>query len=442
MKLKENVFSVKNDGFYKIISIFGKKYKIKNKNRIIETLEKEVQNYEVYTKIQHNYKNVVERLRKKVKSEKINIIFMQNEPQKWGYDTLYQTFKNSKAFSPKIIVYPRLRTHNNKDKTMMSLEDQYRFFKDRGYDVEYAYKDNKYIDIKNFNPDIIFLPQISEIEGFDNPEILSEYALLAYVSYAFEMTDYKKNYLPHFHRLLHTYFVEDNLNIERYEGYKKYNSNNCYNSGTPKLDVYLNKKEIKLEKYWKNPEKFKIIYAPHHSIDQGVFNFSTFKQNGKFILDLAKKHPETTWIFKPHPMFKYKIIQSGFMTEKEINDYYREWAEVGKIYDSGDYFDIFKSSDLMITDCSSFLAEYLPSKHPLIRLCREDSLKLNKLGEKITSQYYNSFNNETLNNLFTDIVINKQDAKKEERIELANSMFNHNQTATEKIYSYFLELLI
>jgi len=50
------------------------------------------------------------------------------------------------------------------------------------------------------------------------------------------------------------------------------------------------------------------------------------------------------------------------MTLNEVESYYAEWHNLsnGFVYDEGDYFNIFKSSDALITDCGSFLAEYLP----------------------------------------------------------------------------------
>lgn len=442
MNILKQIFSIKNQNIHKIVTICGIKLKIKSNKLIIKNLELEIQNNDNYLKVQTNYKKVLKNLKEKIKSQKLNVIFLANEPQKWSYDSVYREFENSPYFEPKIIVIPRYRVHTGLDSTRMTLEEQYNFFKERHYNVEYGYKNNEYIDLKTFNPDIIFYLQLAEVPGIDDPIIVSEYALTAYCPYAYGISDYKREYLQCFHKLLFVYFNEHQINIDRFEGYKTGNSLNCVVTGHPKLDVYLKQNNIDVSKYWKNPDQFKIIYAPHHSFQKdSKFNFSTFPQNYKYILELAKKHPETTWLFKPHPMLKFSIIDEGLMSEDETNKYYQEWKEIGNYYDNGDYFDIFKSSDLMITDCASFLAEYLPSGHPLIRLRNPKSTRLNKLGEFITSEYYNAYSNEDLEQLFTEIVTKKNDYKKEDRLRLINQIFNQNQTSASKIKEYILSEL-
>ena len=104
------------------------------------------------------------------------------------------------------------------------------------------------------------------------------------------------------------------------------------------------------------------------------------------------------------------------------------------------YFDIFKTSDLMITDCCSFLAEYLPTEKPLIRLINRKSKPLNFLGDKITSEYYYAHNKEELNTLFKELKAGN-DYKKEERLKLVQEVIDLNNPAENKIYSYFEELI-
>ena len=121
------------------------------------------------------------------------------------------------------------------------------------------------------------------------------------------------------------------------------------------------------------------------------------------------------------------------MTEEEIETYYRSWAEIGRVYDQGDYFDIFKSSDLMITDCASFLAEYLPSGNPLIRLINPKSCPLDRLGNRFSDCYYNVHGEEELMQTFHDLVINGNDYLGPHRKEIAGTLIDPCQTSAERI---------
>ena len=127
------------------------------------------------------------------------------------------------------------------------------------------------------------------------------------------------------------------------------------------------------------------------------------------------------------------------MTKSEVEDYYNEWAKIGYVYQMGDYFDIFKSSDLMITDCASFLAEYLPSKKPLIRLIKDNSIEMSDLGSKIVSQYYNARNKKEIEYLFQLLAVEKNDYKKKEREKLVVEIVDFNESASNKIYKYILK---
>lgn len=399
--------------------------------------------------VRYNYKKVLRKLRKKVKHGKtIKIVFYTNEPQKWSYESVYRKFENSPYFDPCVVVVPRYRVHVGEDKTRMSLEKQYNFFKDRNYNVEYGYINGHYLNIESFHPDIFFYLQLAEIPGVDDPAIISKYALTAYCPYAFQLSNYKKEYLQNFHKLLFVYYVVHDLTIKRFESYKKGNSSNCVSTGYPKLDIYLkrNISDIQLEKYWRNPNKFKIIYAPHHSFRKAksnIFQFGTFPNNYQFILDLAKKTSDTTtWIFKPHPMLRSVIVKEGIMSEDETINYYNEWAKIGNLYDTGDYFDIFISSDLMITDCASFLAEYLPSHKPLIRLINPKCIEFDEFGQFLSKCYYNVHNNEELLSTFNNIVYKKEDKLKRQRSLLKDSLIDPDESAACKIYSDLLKRLL
>ncbi len=421
---------------------------VKRSIKIASRIGEKTKEYFVPIIVRRNYNNVLCNLREKAKrGEKLKVIFYTNEPQKWSYESVYREFERSPFFDPCIIVVPRYRVHIGDDKTRMSLEEQYLFYKSRNYNVEYGYIDGQYIDIKSFHPDIFFYLQLAEIPGIDNPEIISRYALTAYCPYAFQLSNYKKEYLQNFHKLLFVYYVVHDLTIKRFESYKKGNSSNCISTGYPKLDVYHNRSicDIQLSNYWKDPQKIKIIYAPHHSfrkVKSNTFQFGTFPKNYQLILDLAKKTSDiTTWIFKPHPMLRSVIVKERIMSEEETKKYYDEWAKIGNLYDTGDYFDIFISSDIMITDCASFLAEYLPSHKPLIRLINPKCIEFDEVGQRLSKCYYNAHNNEELLSLFKSIVLNKEDYLKNQRIKLANTLVNPNVSASHIIINNILNRL-
>ena len=69
----------------------------------------------------------------------------------------------------------------------------------------------------------------------------------------------------------------------------------------------------------------------------------------------------------------------------------------------------------MITDCNSFLTEYLPTKKPLIRLISSRTTGLNEFGEEITKGYYNIHNIEKLKSTLDKLITYNEDNLKIER---------------------------
>lgn len=390
-------------------------------------------------KLVKNYSKVLNRLKSKYKKEKIKVVFHVCENSKWTYQTLFELFQKSEYFEPVILISLLTSVANGKDKTRNNTKEQYEFFKKQGMAVDYLYKNGKYKSLKKFKPDIVFYEQPWDIYKKYQPYVVSKYALTFCNSYGYEILDDAENYLDSFHGMLFTYFTEHELNLKRYESYSDRAKTNCVVVGAPKLDVYF-EPSADMSCAWRDFDKIKIVYAPHHSFDN-VLQFATFDKNYDFILSLAKSHPETTWIFKPHPRLKFALLKTGIMKEEDIDKYYEEWAKIGNIHTSGNYIGLFRSSDVMITDSISFLAEYIPTGKPLIRLLKDGAMPLNEIGEKISCGYYAVDNNDDLEKIFEDVVINHNDTKEQQRSELIKEIMPKNHSASQNIFNYITKTL-
>lgn len=401
----------------------------------------EIQNQIRYFFTQLNYKKVLKKLKQEVKQRKIRVLFYVCENQKWAFQTLYELLEKDSIFEPFVVVSLLNHVISGDDKTRNNLEENYQFFKSRGMNVKYGIRNGKTIPLEEFKPDIVFYEQQWELPKTHKPYNVSKYALTAYSYYSLPIFDYTGDYSRKFHKMLFRTFADSEENLKRYEKYEGGKLNNYVVTGYSKLDVYADNNPIDEAKIWKNPDGFKIIYAPHHSFADKGIDVATFHKNGQLILDLAKQNPQTTWIFKPHPAFKHEVLRNKIMSEEELNNYFAEWENVGKVYTQGDYFDIFKSSDLMITDCCSFLAEYLPTGKPVIRPLRDGNIRLNSLGEKVVEGYYQTNGNEELEKIFKQLVIDKNDPKKEIRLNSIKNVYNKNEKSVVKLINEFKKCL-
>jgi len=378
--------------------------------------------------VKSSYDCKLESLRKQ---EKINVVFLVWQNSRWNADSFYKKLASDLRFSPIIIVVsPSEHFEENPD---------YLFFQKRNYNV-FAITNTNYNGLVSHKPDIVFYQMpwlVNQVYNELSPFNVSRCALCIYLPYAIGAIANLKNTWAmgeSFFRLVYKHFCFSSDCVREYEAC---GLSNVVATGSAKLDVYA--EPIK-NNPWRNSDKIKIIYAPHHSFEGHWFSWATFAWNGREILQLAKNNLHTEWIFKPHPSFKERVVKFGVFTEKELDEYLQEWEKIGQIYEKGDYFDIFRTSDLMITDCNSFLTEYLPTGNPVIYpVSSGETIDERPTVIKRHSQhYYKVYNVEELESAFDMLVNRKEDPLKAERQkDAAEITFDSG----EKMYNELLKML-
>jgi len=376
----------------------------------------------------YNYARKLKSLQSK---KEINVAFLVSENAKWNGTSLYRKLTANPRFNPMVLVIVPKNT-NSEDNV------DFLFFKQRGYNV---FAITNFVDMNKHKPDIIFYQQPWFALGLRNdfsPFKISKCALCLYFPYGIATTieiPRRWNSCKYFFRMLYRQFL---FNLDCVKQYESRGVHNIIATGHPQLDAYA---EPVKNNPWRDLTKVKIIYAPHHSfqIKFTGMTLATFAWNGKRLLQMAKDNPHTEWIFKPHPVFRKTVIRDGIMTEEETSEYYDEWAQIGQIYDKGDYFDIFRTSDLMITDCDGFLTEYLPTGNPVIHLIPSDNNVIwSSTSQKSSRHYYKVRNLAELEQTFDMLVKRREDPLKAERLkDAAEITFN----AAENIYNELLKII-
>ncbi len=418
--------------YYSIASLLGLFLPTKEDAAKLRHFCREIDDRKVVDKVHKNYELVLENLRKKYKKEKIKVVFLNDTVAKWQYQSLYEELSNDPDFEVQILVTVE---NYHISKKMAGLVDYvekaqkvYRFFSENNMKVDYAFDfdKNKPIDLKEFSPDIIFYQQAWGVFPQHGIEETSAFSLGCYSSYGSAITNGRNEHGSTFFRLLYRNFIDNE--------FAKWNLINhsvkpeaVVVSGQPKWDAYRKPLDEKTSP-WKTQGKKRIIYAPHFSFyPETVLRLGTFNLNGKFMLEYAKSHPEYEFMFKPHPRLSEDIVRRNLMTAEERDEYYNTWAQLPntQFYDGANYIDIFKSSDLLITDCNSFLFEYLPTNNPVVRLINKNFVGFNMFGEKLVSGYYNANNTQEIETLVEELLEKKNDYKKEIRTRLLSTDLQH-----------------
>jgi len=379
-----------------------------------------------------NYLRVIKKLKKRnTKKEPIKVLFIVEENEKWGYQSVYDELIKDENFKVLPIVCVPILTQSRIDFTQ---QKSIQFFKKLNIEAIDGYDKEKeeYLNFESMKPDIIFYQHPWYVKKIFHPKNVSKYALTCIVSYGYSSIDVKtwgsvagQKVISNMWKM----FCESLYHEKFYKEAAKIRDDEILlTTGYPKMDYYKEPISPEIEALWKDKEskRPRIIWAPHHTIeDNGTLGMSNFKTCYKFFLDFAKNNPQYSFIFKPHPMLGFKCQSANFMTNEEYNSYLDEWNNLknASVYDKGNYFDIFKTSDVLITDCSSFLGEYYFSQKPIIFLDKDTRCGFNEFGLKIKETFYIPNKVEQVPELLNELLINKNDYKKEDRLKLIKSEY-------------------
>lgn len=394
---------------------------------------------------QLNHQIKLDRLRLKVREgKKVKVFFMTHDRAVFGAASVYREMEQDDLFEPYIYVVSR------RDVTYVDFYEEVlkdvKFFSDQGYRVICGYDEHKNPkDLHGFSPDIVFydIPKLYGAAGssYNRLDRINWEYLTCYIPYGLLMVD---SFYYHYHtrciRESWKFFLDTNDSYKRVMADGDFCGFNLVLSGYPKFDDY-NKENISGKLF--NNDNPIVIYAPHHSL--GVSNnFATFDLYGFQILEFVKKNPNINFVLKPHPLLKFQIKQryrEGIIkiSYEDYCKYCEEWESLDNatIVEDGNYIDIFKESCCMITDCGSFIGEYLPSLNPCIymfnpRKNRQEEV-YTSLARKILHSYYIVENGNELYDKMQQIIIEKCDEKREERELVLHSEFGKIGKAGELI---------
>jgi CDP-glycerol glycerophosphotransferase (TagB/SpsB family) len=347
-------------------------------------------------------------------------------------------------FDPVVIVCPY--TAYGEEIMLREMKQAYTSFVDKGYNVVKTYNEEskKWLDVKKeVRPDIVF---------FTNPHKLTkdEYCithytdcLTCYAPYNFGNSHlYQMMHNQLFHNYLWRLFAETPLHEEFSVKYAQNKGNNVKVTGFPGTDVFLNSNHPTTN-IWKqkNTKIKKIIWAPHHSIENNTafLSYSSFLMYADFMVRMTNEFNGKIQVaFKPHPILRNILYEHSDWGKDKTDAYYAQWEnmENGQLV-VGDYVDLFLTSDAMIHDSGSFLIEYLYTSKPVLHLNRDENItdRMNAFGVLAYNQHYHA-KNETQIKAFIEDVINNVDNKKTDRkIFLANELLPPNhKSASENIF--------
>lgn len=201
-------------------------------------------------------------------------------------------------------------------------------------------------------------------------------------------------------------------------------------SGYVRHDYYLGERASgDHDARWNRPrsaESCRVIWNPRWSVHSGD---STFFDHFEALLEFAEREPRLDLVLRPHPLFFQNL--EHFFSDKYAQVVSRleaaEQAKILRIDREGDYFELFESSDAMISDGSTLIADYYPIGKPLIITVPADTL--NVIGRALHSGCYHAANTEDLLSHLQRLLA-REDPMQQTRLDLNRMLFPSLFTGT------------
>jgi hypothetical protein len=410
--------------------------------RVISQLKKPLEL--VLMKIQpHRHEKALKKVRSK---NKATVAFFVLNADIWKFEEVLTMLENDPRFEPVIVVCPPI---NLRDEDIYSkMEKAYEFFKQNKHNVIYSYNKEKstYLNVKKeISPDIVF---------FTNPYgyTLKEYrienfldVLTCYAQYSFILEESEHFYNKTFHNLLWKAFYETKSHKKLAKRYAANEGANVEVTGYPGIDSFVYGKRLE-NGAWKNRDISlkRIIWAPHWSVIErghGRPPASNFLEISEFMLHVTETYHDKIQIaFKPHPYLKHTLYHHPDWGKERAESYYDRWDKIenGQL-ETGNYVDLVNSSDAMILDSISFIAEYLYSGKPslFIKATPDVSARFNNFGKMALDHHYHGSKSEDITQFIENVVIEGKDTLQGKRDQFYRDVLTppNGKSASKNIYN-------
>ncbi len=365
----------------------------------------------------------IEKLRHK---QKIKLAFVTDHAATWCGDELYNLFAQNPRFDTTVFLCRGIES------TVHETQRDLAQFQAAGINVAGIF------DFETDTPPqdvVIFLrPYQSNFPKNFQAAALTPQTLWIYIHYCYETTtlDY---YNVIAYVLSWKFFFDTDLTRKLFDENCDVGIPRGMVSGLPKMDYFFDEAAQK-NFPWKliRPDAKKIIWAPHWTLNNldGTEKYSTFAYNFRFMYEFAKAHPETSWVVKPHPRLAISTVEAGlFPNVDAYENYLQMWNALpnAQVFTGAYYQPIFATSDGMILDSNSFIAEYQFTHKPLIYLTSDCATNFTELGKRLLNVSYlvDGKNFDDIAFAIQTIFIDGNDPIKVERQKIFDELLNYRQ---------------
>ena len=361
---------------------------------------------------------LVRRLKKK---KTINVVFFAASVSMWRYQRLYECMAQNPRFNTNIIILPASAYSESQQDADTSALMNFFNFKNTPFIIG-RNANGEYFDVRGeLMPDLLFYPQPYH-NFYTNILSFSHFydKLLCYIPYAFWDCKGKWSYDQPLHRLAWKLFYPTPLHKDDAVSYSFRKGKNMEIVGYPTADDFLygKKKEV-----WRaqNCLKKRIIWACHFTIfTDGPVMQSNFLWMSDYMCDIACQYSDKIqFVFKPHPRLYTELCKHPDWGEAKAKEYYKLWETMDNTQiETGEFVDLFMTSDAMIHDCGSFSVEYHYSENPVMYIAKNFEEQIedkNDFGKIAMNLHYVGKEKQDIIDFIENVVLKGDDPLKPKR---------------------------
>ena len=389
-------------------------------------------------------------IRTKIRNKKkIRVAFLTVNLPMWKYDRLFRLLLDDPLFEPLIVTMPRpmFNLEAEKDEQLRLLQ----YCRELGYPVipGYDYDKNVFNGADIINADIVFFSQPYNAAYKEHKiEAFWDKSLFCYVPYC--ITIEKANKLSNMLlKNICEYVFCETEEIRAIESKMLTNRAANFRIAGFISAEQLAQHEDSDEYEWKDisHNRKRVIWAPHHSIlPTDVLNYSTFLNIADDMLKIAEEYSDRIdFCFKPHPGLKAKLYDLPDWGKEKTDNYYSKWSSMPNTsVNQGEYMALFRSSDALIHDCSSFSVEYILTGKPVLYVTKSDHMEyMNQLGASCYNMHYKGADAKAIRHFIEDVVISGNDTMRTLREDFVRTRLipSGNKSTSEIIHQYLSDLV-
>ena len=381
----------------------------------------------------------------------LNVLFLCPDKDVFCLEKLFHLMEKSVEFKPVVGVFPyehvdpKIKFDASKYEKIVQWLEQ----KQMKHVPLYDFEKKEYLSLKKVQPDIVFFNSTLGLKNTDRFLAEASNAITCFVPYGYFLSNSQEFVFDNDFNYKMTYlFWETAPFADLSERRARNKGENSFFAGYPKLDPFFDGHSP--ENVWKEQSvaKKKIVWAPHHSIenDPDHYGYSCFNELADVMLELAEKYRDKVqFAFRPHPLLRSRLNADKRWGEQKTTEYYQKWEQRENTqFSDGDYVDLLLTSDAMIGDSISFMCEYSAIDKPYLYTVRDDTVshKFNELGEAIFSHLLYKAPppplSEKIESFLQDVVLNGNDPLSEKRRTFTkeNLLSPDGKNAAENIFNF------